>query len=219
MNFMKKLILIILLMCLSGCAATQKIAVDRSIIPQLKGKSLVQVQRESPTFVAMTSGKGMFAVAGVAAAASAGNQLVADNQINDPALPTGEAVAESLVNEYGLINNGQTNVIIDSNSIDRIVAEAKGNDYALDVVTNGWSFIYDGFKFSEYLVGCSIKLRMIDVQAAKTIAEGLCAYDTKTAGKPNVSYEALLENDAAYIKHTLADATEYCANQFKTELF
>ena len=215
----KKILLLVFLITVAGCAGTQKIAVDRTILPTLKGKTLIQVQRETPTFIAMTSGKGMFALAGVGAAAVAGNQLIKDSQIKDPARLISKSIAETLSSDYLLINNGQTDTVLDSHDRSKIVTAAKGNDYALDIVTNGWSFIYDGFKFSEYIVGCSVKLRMIDVQNEKSIAEGLCAYSTKLAGKPNVSYKKLLENDAAYIKQTLVDATEFCTNQFMVELF
>ncbi len=218
-TILKGLFTLSFLLSVVGCAGTQKKAVDQSILPTLKGKSIVQVQRESPTFVAMTSGKGMFALAGVAAAAAEGNQLVKNNQIKDPALSIGESVSAALVANYGLVDKGQSDAVLDTNDIAQIATQAEDSDYALDVATNGWSFIYDGFRFSEYIVGCSVKLRMIDVQKAKPIAEGICAYDTKTAGKPNVSYETLLENDAAYIKQTLADASKFCSEKFLTELF
>ena len=92
-------------------------------------------------------------------------------------------------------------------------------DYVLDVETTGWSFIYDGFSFSDYLVGYSVKMRLIDVANAVPIAEGSCCYNTKGAGKPLVSYEKLQENNGAYIKQTLDDATTFCVDKFKTEFF
>jgi len=177
-----------------------------------------RLSEKSPTFVAMTSGKGMFAVAGVGAAASAGNKLVRENGIEDPALVIGETIAKDLSNQHGVSVSGRSSTIADSDKIDEIVQLALGNDYALDVATNGWSYIYDGFKFSDYFVGYSGEMRLIDVSTSQVVASGMCIYDAKKAGKAAVSHDTLMANNAAYIKDELAAATDSCLQQFRSEL-
>ena len=216
---MRKIIVIGLFLTLVGCAGQKKMAIDQAELPALRGKTLSLVTHESPSFVAMTSGKGMFALAGVGAAVVAGNKMVEDYEITDPAKNIGKLLAEDIGPRYELSNNGLANDYAESSNLADILKLTDGSDYVLDVETTGWSFIYDGFNFSDYLVGYSVKLRLIDVANVTPIAEGFCAYDTKKAGKPLVSYETLQENNAAYIKQTLDDATTFCVDKFKTELF
>ena len=215
---MRALSLVIACVLLSACAGTQNLAASPDTLDAMQGKSLILIQRESPSFVAMTSGKGMFAVAGVGAAAAAGNTMVKENSIVDPAMNISRTLAENLASSYGLTLRGETG-IAESDSIDKLVTMAENSDYALDVATNGWSYIYDGFNFGDYFVGYSSKLRLIDVQTSKVVSSGLCAYDAKAAGKSPVTHETLLANDAEYIKQELADAADRCVQEFAANLF
>ncbi|MBT8097039.1 MAG: hypothetical protein HKN35_09760 [Woeseia sp.] len=215
---MKAVSLVFAFVLLSGCASTQNLAVSPNTLETMQGKSLTLIQRESPNFVAMTSGKGMFAVAGVGAAAVTGNKLVKENNIVDPAMNISRTLAENLANNYGIALRGET-TIAKSDSVDELVKLANNSDYALDVATHGWSYIYDGFKFGDYFVGYSSKLRLIDVNTSEVISSGLCAYDAKAAGKSAVAHETLLANNAAYIKQELVDATDRCVQEFSANLF
>ncbi len=151
---------------LLGACASQNVAVSSDTLATMQGKSLVLIQRESPSFVAMTSGKGMFAVAGVGAAALAGNKIVKENDIVDPAMTISRRLANGLVNEYGVALRGETDAI-PTDKVDSLADAANDSDYALDVVTHGWSYMYDGFKMGDYFVGYSSKLRLIDVNRVK----------------------------------------------------
>lgn len=208
----------ILLLLLGACAGPQNLAVSRDTLDAMQGKSVVLIQRESPGFVAMTSGKGMFAVAGVGAAVVAGNKMVSENGIVDPAMTISRTLAHSLANGYGVQVQGETEVV-ESDNVDSLVAAAGQSDYALDVATNGWSYIYDGFSFGDYFVGYSSKLRLIDVRSGEVVSSGLCLYDAKKNGKTAVTHEKLLAENAAYIKQELADATNLCIEEFATGLF
>jgi hypothetical protein len=57
------------------------------------------------------------------------------------------------------------------------------------------------------------------VKAGKVLAEGLCIYDWKKAGKPTVSYEELMANDAAVIKKHLAESVDFCTRYYSKTLF
>lgn len=210
---MKKLLLLVISLSLAGCAATQNKPMDASTMAALKGKSLILVKRESPSFIAMTSGKGMFAVVGVGAAAAAGNELVRENKIVDPAMTIATSLGQTLNTRYGLRVAGKTSAVADSDDLNKIVELAGNSDYALDVVSTGWMYIYDGFKFSDYFVRYTAKLRLIDVRTSTVVSSGVCAYDPKNAGKPAVTHEKLLQNNAAYIKQELSDATKFCTAQ------
>lgn len=187
-------------------------------LDSMRGGSLVLVQRESPGFVAMTSGKGMFAVAGVGAAVAAGNKMVEENNISDPATAISRGPAQDLATEFHLTLSGET-ALAESDSVNRLVALAQGSDYALDVVTKGWTYIYDGFNFEDYFVGYSSELRLIDVNSGQVLSSGFCAYDAKKAGKGPVTHEVLIADGAAYVKQELADAADICTREFSETLF
>lgn len=215
---MKNLLPAVFCLLLIGCASAPTQRLSQDTLSTLDGKSVLVVERKSPSFVAMTSGKGMFAVAGVGAAAAAGNKLVAENDIEDPALVIGESFAKDLSSRHGVTVSGRSSSILDSDKVEEIVQLAQGNDFALDVATNGWSYIYDGFKFSEYFVGYSGKMRLIDVNTSQVVASGMCIYDAKKSGKVAVSHDTLMADNAAYIKNELADAANNCVQQFRSEL-
>ncbi|MBT8138280.1 MAG: hypothetical protein KJP25_00810 [Gammaproteobacteria bacterium] len=208
----------ITILCLSliGCAGIPTQPLSNDAMSNLKGKSLALVQRNSPSFIAMTSGKGMFAVAGVGAATVAGNKLVEEAEIVDPAKSIGDKLSQKLAAQHGVSIVKQPSAFANSDSVNEIVQIAAGADYALDVVTNGWSYMYDGFKFSDYFVGYSARLRLIDVNTSKVLASGMCIYDAKKASRSAVSHDFLLKNDAAYIKQELSAASDECVKQFSS---
>lgn len=211
---MKYLLLLVVSLSLAGCASTQNIPVDSSTLDSFGGKRLILVQRESPSFIAMTYGKGMFALAGVGAAATAGNNLVKEKNIVDPAMGIAESLGTILKSRYGLRGVRKTSTVAASGDLEEIVALSGSIDYALDVVTTGWQYIYDGFKFSDYFVRYTANLRLIDVRTSKVVSSGFCHYDPKKAGKPAVTHDTLLKNNAAYIKQELSDAKRFCTQQF-----
>ncbi len=211
---MRILLLLVVSLSLAGCASTQNKPMDAATLAGLNGKRLILVQRESPSFIAMTSGKGMFAVVGVGAAAAAGNNLAQEENIVDPAMTIATTLGQTLKSRHGVNLVGKTSAVANSGELSEIVELSGNNDYALDVVTSGWMYIYDGFKFSDYFVRYTANLRLIDVRTSTVVSTGFCAYDPKKAGKSPVTHETLLKNNAAYIKQELSDATKFCTAQF-----
>ncbi|MGI9344042.1 MAG: hypothetical protein ACR2QV_14470 [Gammaproteobacteria bacterium] len=216
---MKTLLISVACIAVAACAAPQSKPIAPETLSSFQGKSLSLVQGDTPSFVAMTSGKGMFAVAGVGAAAAAGNDLVEEAEIEDPAIKISRSLARRLTADHALSLRGPTLRSEDADEAAEIAQLAKGSDYALEVATSGWTYMYDGFKFGDYFVNYSSKLRLIDVSSSEVISSGLCNYNGKLAGKSAVTHEKLLENDAAYIKKELADAKDFCVQQFTSGLF
>jgi hypothetical protein len=216
---MKAFIISILCVAAAGCAAPQTKPIAQETLSSFNGKSLSLVQGETPSFVAMTSGKGMFAVAGVGAAAAAGNDLVEEAELEDPAIKISRSLARRLTADHALSLRGPTLSSGGSDEVAEIAQLARGSDYALEVATSGWTYMYDGFKFGDYFVNYSSKLRLIDVKTSEVISSGFCNYSGKQAGKSPVTHEKLLADDAAYIKQELAAAKEFCVGQFTSSLF
>jgi len=90
---MKKVIFAVVFLSLIGCASTKNVAIDKTVAPTLKGQSVTLVQHKSPSFIAMTSGKGMFALAGVAAATLI-NKGQCEQVADSKALPAVTKLAE-----------------------------------------------------------------------------------------------------------------------------
>ncbi|WP_428647056.1 hypothetical protein [Roseibium sp.] len=179
----------------------------------LTGKTIAMTTRGSPAFLAMTAGKGMFAVAGVAVAAASGNELVRNNNIADPT----EAIAQGVAAAYGAAYDMQVVEpvnTVSTSDISAIVKASGGANYVLDVASLGWGYTYLGFNFNQFRVGYTVNMRVIDASTGKVISTDSCIYDPKKMGKPAVSHDELLADGAAYIKKELADATRLCVQKF-----
>lgn len=214
---MKKLVPLVACFFAFGCANTTSLPLAPETVSSLNGKTVTVVARDQPSFVAMTSSKGMFAVAGVGAAVVAGDDLVEESKISDPAIGIGDALAKTLKKKRGIKAAGRSDALSESSDAEDIAQLARGSDYALDVVTNGWGYIYDGFSFSDYFVNYSSSIRLIDTKSSEVVASGYCVYDAKKAGKPAVSHDTLIANDAAYIKQELKEAAGACIEKFSSE--
>src|SRR5262249_22540626 len=104
------LVLVALAVTCTGCVSVKDTPLDQRAIPKITGQDVVVVKRPLPDFGAMTAGKisagALFgplggAVAG-AAMISAGNELVKEHAIDDPAYAIAEELARSLAASSGI---------------------------------------------------------------------------------------------------------------------
>ena len=210
--------LIGLLPLVVGCSGMNTKAVDQATLLTLKNKTLSLVIHESPNFMAMTFDKSMFNDAHVDAAYAEGNRLVREKGINDPADKICKMMAEIFSESYGLSYNRSSMIKSKSKKMKDLVHLANVKDYLLDVETVYWFFLNKEHKRPDYYISYTAKTNLIDVNKSTSIGKSTCEYDTVSAGKPLVSYEKLIENDAAYIKQALNDAANFCINKFTNEL-
>jgi len=214
----RKIIIIGLLPLVVGCSGYKARPVGPDTLPTLKNKSLSLVVHKSPGFMAITADKDLFTKSGFDAAYAEGNKLVKKMEIHDPADKICKTMAKVISAQYGLSYNENTIVRSRSKKMGSLVHLANGRDYLLDVETVSWSFAYK-VNLPDYYVQYSVKARLIDVNKAKSIGRSSCDYDSVIAGKQRVSYGKLVENDAAYIKQALNDASAYCVQKFKSDFF
>lgn len=212
---MKYLVLVAIAL-LTGCATTNS-PMTAENAQKLTGESLIVTKRESPSFIAMTSSKGMFAVLGVAAAVSAGNEMVKTNNVEDPAFYIADAMAKKLTDQHAMAYAGQMEKTLTADEAAGVAKELPGYSYAVDVTSTGWSFIYDGFNFSDYYLRYGAEFHLIDIGSGTAIAEGNCSYNSKEE-VGTVKYEDMMANDAAYIKEQLKAAADNCIGQFSENL-
>lgn len=201
---------------LSGCASNKVTPVQRTVLNGFRGGSVTMSQREKPGFSASTAGKATFGVLGVAAMFSAGNAIVRDNDIPDPALQIRQALIAELEKSASLSVISSSNITDDTDTA-KLAKQYAAADLLLDVQTTGWGFVYFPDRWTHYRVILQAKVRLIDNRHAALIAEGACAYvQPETAEAPN--YTELLQERAARLKRELGAAAHYCVGQFQQRM-
>lgn len=205
-------ILIVLAVLAAGCVSTKNVPVSDEAMTSMNGKSLAVAKRDRPKFAAMTAGKAMFGLVGAAAMIEAGNRIVAENNVNDPAVYIANVLAADLARESGLVVDASLDAVTDSKDVAELAGEYQQYDYLLDVRTVDWSFGYFATDWNNYRVMYSAKLRLIDTRNRKVVAEGFCSrIPEKSDGAP--SHEQLLANQAQLLKSELSLAAEHCITE------
>lgn len=168
----------------------------------------------------MTAGKAGFGVFGVPAMIGAGNEIVQKNGIEDPAIAIRDSLVRDFANQKGLqvVPAIPSPIPATTTDVKRIVKESAKADLLLDVQTVGWQFTYFPTDWNSYRVNYSVKVRLIDTAANKTIAEGFCVrIPEKTADAP--SRDQLLENSAALLKEQLRIHGGQCLTELQAKVF
>jgi hypothetical protein len=206
---LKGVILTVAVVLTAGCVSTANVPVSEEALAGLNGKSLAVTQRDKPDFLAQTAGKAVFGLVGMAAMIQAGNRIVAEHDIDDPAVSIAGALAADLARERGLVVAAGPGPVTDSEEAARLAAQYPQSDYLLDVRTVDWSFGYFATDWNHYRVTYGARLRLIDTRSGMVVAEGFCARVPDKADDPQ-SREQLLESQAARLKAELALAAEHC---------
>jgi hypothetical protein len=164
----------------------------------------------------MTAGKAMFGLLGAAAMISAGNTIVVDNNIEDPAPFVADQLREAVENKYGMVTAAGTAPLVDTTDTLKLAALYAAGDFVLDVQTINWSFVYRP-NLTHYRVLYSVKVRLIEIHGAKLLAEAFC-YRKDDDDKNPPTHEELLANQAALLKKRLHDHAAECAGELTNKL-
>ncbi len=209
----------------TGCVNTRNVTLGSDVGSRLSGKSIVLASRERPGFALNTSSRiavgAMFgalggAIAG-ATAIKAGNELVTDNQIEDPAPALGATLLSELVATYHLNVAAGGSTTIDSEQPEQIARAYPGADLVLDVGTTNWSVIYFPTDWSHYGVMYAVKLNLVETRTGQNIAAAFCIRKPdKTADPPSIN--DLTFNQAARLKTMLAAAAQSCLAELRSGL-
>jgi hypothetical protein len=186
---------------LSGCVSTKIVPLQPAGTASLQGKTLTVMKREKPSFAAMTAGKVAFGLIGATAMIVKGNRIINENNIEDPAVYIAEKLAGDLANAHAMT----------------LVPAGSGADILLDVQTVNWSFVYFSTDWNSYRVVYVGKLRLIDNQSRRTLAEGVCARaPAKSDSSPG--YDELMANQAARLKQELTAGADHCIAEFRSKV-
>jgi len=178
-----------------------------------------------PPFTAMTAGKvalaGAFgAVGGVAEAVwsmSAGDKIIRENGVDDPA----KEIAKTVATKFAAIRGGHlTAAPVDGDHVKAadLPTHSGGARYVVFVRTGFWGFSYYSLDWTHYHVTYGAALRVFDTQSNNAvILKGICTHKY-VAEHEKFTYSELTDNGAATLKAQLEAAGDECVARFEADL-
>ena len=213
---MRHVLIALFVVCmLPACVSTKTVKADMPALQQAGHQTVIVSKRELPSFGAVTAGKAGFGLIGAAAIISAGNTIVRENQIEDPAVAIADGLSRALAEKLSVpvrLADG----LLDSTNPAAMAKQYPGAGLLLDVQTVNWSFAYFPADWNNYRVIYSVKLRLIDTRTGKLLAEGFCARVPEYSDDAP-SHEQLLGNSAAELKARLKRSGEQCQEELKSQ--
>jgi hypothetical protein len=196
----------------AGCVSVPKQAVSEKAANGWRGKSVVLSDRPRAGFVAMTAGKGAFALIGAAAAIESGKTIVEENGIEDPAPVVSRDLLKLAQTRYGVLAATLAPVKVDTTDVKQLAKAASGADLLLDVQSLGANFNYFPTQWGHYWVGSGLVLRVIDVRTGQVLGGGSCHRDSRKEDNPPTK-DDLLANKAQLLKQILATQRDSCRDE------
>lgn len=178
---MKYTMLAFALMLATGVAGAKDKPVPLSATDAaaLQGKTVALTVHERPSFSAMTAGKATFGLFGAGAMISAGNQLIDDNGVADPAILVREQLATALGEVYGAQVQEPDTAPTKATKPKQLAALHPQADYVLDVRSGGWMYAYYPTDWNSYWIGYSAQVQLIDTRTARQVSNLACNATTQ----------------------------------------
>ncbi|GAB2583685.1 hypothetical protein GCM10027066_26290 [Dyella jejuensis] len=200
---------------LAGCAPVSTKSINSTA--GLQGKRLLVTSHPVPDFSAGTAGKAMFAMVGAIAMIHAGNEMVRQDQIADPAIRVGQRLSSDLVRTQGVILLPSSGSVATSDDPARLIKTYPGADLLLDVKSYAWSYVYYPGKWGSYRVNYDANVRLLDGKTGEVIAQQTCKIDPTDPSHPP-SLEALRANQSTLLKQLLGKAADMCVGTVEQQV-
>lgn len=200
---------------LVGCAPVSTKSINSTA--GLQGKRLAVTSHPIPDFSAGTAGKAMFAMVGAIAMIHAGNELVRQDQIQDPAIRIGQRLSTDLAKTQGVIVLPPNGLVASSDDPAALIKTYAGADLLLDVKTYAWSYVYYPTKWGSYRVNVDANVRLLDGKSGDVIAQQTCKIDPTDPNNPP-SLDALRANQSALLKQLLSKAADTCVGNVEQQV-
>lgn len=217
---MKKLLCAFIALVSVAAAAKDKdkvTALPSSAAAALSGKVLAVTRHKKADFTAFTAGKATFALLGAGAMIVAGNKIVEENQIADPADIFEAELAPAVAKKFGMTLKSGSGLLVNGNKPKEIVAVQPDADYILDLQSNGWNFAYYPSDWNTYWIGYAMQATLFD-KSGKQLSKMVCYTDTqKHARSP--SKDEMLANSAQLLKNVTAGLGWKCLHRVARQEF
>jgi hypothetical protein len=206
-----------------GCVAPQRqIPLSNDNAKKISDKTCEITKSLPPNFYAQTTGKAWLPpMIGIAASYSAGSEIVAKNNVEDPSIYVAQEISNILKSKFNLKALTQSDILSESSDIDLLCKTYNKNEFLLDVRTLGWSFGTGAGSnpalSAQYVVSFVISLKVIEVKNKEVLSEAVYIYPTVKPGESfkTFSYDELMDNNAAGIKNELRKGSEQAVQFFK----
>lgn len=206
------------LACASVNAKEKMIPLAEADAAALAGKTVALTVHERPSFTAMTAGKAGFGLLGAAAMISAGNKIIDENQIQDPAEIVRTQLAAALRDNHSVQLRDLDTVATKAKKPKELAALHPESDFVLDVRSGGWMFAYYPTRWGSYWVGYSVQVQLVDTKTGRQVSNVAC--NANTHENPNSpSREQLLGDGAKLLKDVTASLGWTCVQILAKEQF
>lgn len=158
------LALIAALGSLAGCVTVKNIPLSADVSANLSGKSVSTTRYPKADFAAMTAGKAAFDVIGALTAVAAGNSIINENEIEDPAIQISQILKKYLSEKRNMQIIDKGEIITTDDDINTLIAIYPRADYLLDVKTLIWKFNYYPTRWASYRIYYIGRIRLIDAR-------------------------------------------------------
>lgn len=198
-----------------GCASTIPLTPDAA--KALTNREVTVARYEQPSFWPMSREKLALGLMHHSFLIIAGDELVAQNKIDDPAKYIGQQLSQDLAARYGT-TVASNPVKLADDDVEAIAKNHPTVDLVLEVRTTFWGFMYYTADTDRHRVNYAAHLRLVDVKGGRIIAEGSCSHRTEEAPSAP-TYDELVANSAERLKEELRGAADFCVGEFKTKVF
>jgi|HubBroStandDraft_5_1064220.scaffolds.fasta_scaffold328175_1 hypothetical protein len=169
------------------------------------------IHSKKPTFMASSVGTVEFGVIGVLASMSIGDQIIADNHVDDPANAMAAQVAKTYAAKQGGLEV-DTPLTLGEHQTLNDATDLKAR-YVVVVTTESWGYLYFPFDWTHYGVLYGASLVVVDRATNTDVITTHCFVKPVKAGAPN--HDELLSNGAAGLKALLVTAGQTCLTQMQ----
>jgi hypothetical protein len=195
--------------------------VDDAALVRSKPRSLLVVHIDGERFMGYRDGPFAGGAAAVVAAGMLGRDVFVEHRLVDPARRIGDAVGTSFARRHGIpvgaiVEHPTTTTGRDYEAPRRPVRPAA--DLMLEIATTSWGFHIPFLGTAVVFYG--VKAKLIDARNDRVLAEGVCGNKARREAQlaAKVSFEQLLDDDAAIVKRELALAEAACISDLTTKL-
>ena len=200
---------VLAVVALPAAARDQIIKLSEADAAALQGKTVAVTLHERPSFAAMTAGKMGFGLIGGLATIKAGNDLINQNNVADPAAILRDNLSSAMRDTYGVRLLEPDKTPTDEKKAKAIAALHPDADYVLDVRSGGWGYLYYPTHWGSYWVSYSAQVQLIDTKTGMQVANEACNVHTRDNPHPP-SREQLHANEAQLLKDVTASLGWAC---------